>query len=390
MERHFSRKELTFLIGMGLVMGMRELSMTMLNPFIRIYGLTLAGSTPFLCGLALGIYGLTNGIFQIPYGIISDKYGRKPIILIGLLQLILGFLLSYITSNIYLFIIARALQGSGAIMAIAYSWLGDAVPDDKKSRAMGIAGIIVAIGAVAAFALGPILYKTISLKNMFLGCASILLFAGIFILFFLKEDKKYKKSENSIVILEHFKNRKLMNLSMCGFIFNYVMAEMFFLVPTFLEKSIGAGNMWMVFTPGVICGIIIMLFASNRADAGHFKQVSILAFVALLIGSASIAIKTIFFNTAGVILLLSGFMTLTSGIPSEVNKMVNKNSRGSANGILQTLTFLGFFVGPTLTGFLIGKISDLLLQLIPICLSIIGIILINNNDKINVKAISKY
>lgn len=380
MGKSFNVKEIKFLIAMGLVLGMRELSMTMLNPFIRIYGLTLSNNTIFLCGLALGIYGLTNAVFQIPYGIISDKYGRKPLILIGLLQLIFGLLLSYITSNIYIFIIARALQGSGAIMAIAYSWLGDAIADDKKSRAMGIAGTIVAIGAVAAFSLGPILYKAISLKNMFLGCACILSFSWFFILLFIKEDKKIGETEKDISFLEHFKDKQIIMLSLCGFIFNYVMSEMFFLVPAFLEETIGAGNMWMVFTPGVLCGIILMIFASSRADKGYFKQVSVLAFLALLIGSACIAIKTIFFNTAGVILILSGFMILTSGIPSEINKIVKKNTRGSANAILQTLTFLGFFVGPTLTGFLVGRISEAALQVIPICLSMLGIIMINSTD----------
>ncbi|SMC16312.1 Predicted arabinose efflux permease, MFS family [Clostridium acidisoli DSM 12555] len=380
MRKEFNKEELIFLIAMGLVLGMRELSMTMLNPFIRIYGLTLKGNTIFLCGLALGIYGLTNAIFQIPYGIISDRKGRKPIILIGLLQLILGFLLSYVTSNIYIFILARALQGSGAIMAIAYSWLGDVIDDDKKSRAMGIAGTIVAIGAVAAFGIGPILYKAISLKNMFLGCAFILLCAWFFILLFLKEDRKIEDAEKSTGIFELLKDKQLIRLSVCGFIFNYVMSEMFFLVPTFLDKTIGAGNMWMVFTPGVLCGIIFMIFASSRADNGHFKQVSMLAFVVLAIGSASIVIKTVYFNTVGVILIFSGFMILTSGIPSAVNKIVQKNNRGSANGILQTLTFLGFFVGPTLTGFLIGRISEWQLQLIPIILSVLGIILIKRNN----------
>lgn len=380
MENNFSRKEVKFLIAMGLVLGMRELSMTMLNPFIRIYGLSLNNSTTFLCGLALGIYGLTNAFFQIPYGIISDKYGRKPLILIGLLQLILGFLLSYTTSNIYVFILARALQGSGAIMAIAYSWLGDAITNEKKSRAMGIAGTIVAIGAVAAFAIGPILYKAISLKNMFLGCACILIFSWFFILFFIKEDTKIEQKDNSSHILELFKDLRIIKLSICGFIFNYVMSEMFFLVPAFLEKTIGSGNMWMIFTPAVVLGITLMVFASRKADKGHFKQVSMLAFMFLLIGSLCIAIKTIFSNTAGVLLILSGFMILTSGIPSQINKIVEKNNRGSANAILQTLTFLGFFIGPTLTGFLIGRFSDIHLQAIPVCLSLLGIILVKYTD----------
>lgn len=376
MGKIFSKAEIKFLTAMGLVLGMRELSMTMLNPFISIYGATLIGSTTFLCGLAMGIYGLTNAIFQIPYGIISDRYGRKPVILLGLVQLAAGLLLSYITSNIYVFILARALQGSGAVMAIAYSWIGDRISDEKKSSAMGIAGIVVAMGAVTAFAVGPVLYKAVSLKNMFLGCAVIILFSGLFIMFFIKEDRKNYEDKRGISFIYILKDKKIVKLSICGFIFNYVMSEMFFIVPAFLNNTIGAGNMWMVFMPGVIIGILCMLTASGLADKGHFKGVSISAYTALLIGSVLIAFKTLVCNTMGTFLILSGFMVLTSGIPSAINKSVDSDVRGGANGILQTATFLGFFAGPTVTGLLLEKVSICILQLIPMLLSILGILLI--------------
>lgn len=174
---------------MGLVLGLRELSMTMINPFINIYGETLKWSTPLLCGLALGIYGLTNAIFQLPYGSWSDKIGRKPVILIGLAQLGFGLLLAFFAHNIYMLIVARALQGSGAVMAIAYSWIGDDIENDKKSSAMGIAGVIVAICAVIAFVVGPLLYKIISVKYMFLGCTVLIVCSFLMILCFVKEQR---------------------------------------------------------------------------------------------------------------------------------------------------------------------------------------------------------
>lgn len=106
----FTKSQIWFLSAMGLVMGLRELSMTMLNPFINIYGETLKWSTPLLCGFALGICGLTNAIFQIPYGSWSDRVGRKPVILTGLVQLAAGMFLAFLARNIYMLIVARSVQ----------------------------------------------------------------------------------------------------------------------------------------------------------------------------------------------------------------------------------------------------------------------------------------
>lgn len=384
MKNDFTRMEIRFLIAMGMVLGMRELSMTMLNPFITIYGRTLKGNTIFLCGIAMGIYGLTNGFFQIPYGLLSDKFGRKPVILVGLLQLCLGLFISFLTSNIYIFILARALQGSGAVMAIAYAWLGDSIEDSKKSRAMGIAGVIVALGAVIAFSVGPMLIKIISLKVMFLGCSFIILFSALFILFFIKEDKKEIRKNNGDFKLV-LRNKSVLKLSMCGFIYNFVMSSMFFIVPSYLSNTIGTSNMWMVFTPAVLIGIFSMVKASKLADKGYFKVVSIFAFALLTIGSLCFAFINIFFYGIGSILVISGFMILTSGIPSAVNKEVSDENRGSANGILQTMTFLGFFAGPTLTGYLLDKVSLNTLQMIPSLLSILGIFILTKNMKVNVE-----
>ncbi|MFT8888652.1 MAG: MFS transporter [Ethanoligenens sp.] len=259
----FAKKQIWFLTMMGLVMGLREFSMTMLNPFISIFGKMLIGSTPFLCGLALGIYGLTNAFFQLPYGIWSDRVGRKIVTLTGLAQLGAGLFLAFLAKSIFWLIVARALQGSGAVMAIAYAWIGDCIEDDKKGSAMGVAGIIVSLGAVLAFVLGPLLYKSISVRSMFLCCALLIVLAFIMILVFGKEAKVSKSvsiqrvpfwSQTKQLLTE----KKLQLLCLAGFIINYLNAELFMIVPTRLEKMIGVENMWMVFLPAVLCGAIAM------------------------------------------------------------------------------------------------------------------------------------
>lgn len=390
----FSKNEKEFIIAMGMILGLRELSMTMLNPFISIYGRQLRGSTPFLCGFALGIYGLTNAIFQIPYGRISDKYGRKPIILVGLMQLIIGMLIAYIACNIYTFIIARALQGSGAVMAIAYSWMGDNIEDSKKNRAMGIAGTIVALGAVIAFGLGPLLYKIMSVSNMFLSCSILIFIAWLLIFIHMKEQRKDTNYTNENIVNEgafehngakpivkdklrlklwgNTDNKNLFILSSLGFINNFILSTMFFISPPYLEKNIGGGNMWCVFLPAILIGIFVMRKFNLAADKGYFINTIQIAILMLFFGMLSLSLNDIYVVAIGIILILTGFMCLTSEIPSAVNKIYDKNIRGYANGVLQTFTFLGFFAGPTLSGLIKQYNRDILLYIIPILLSILG------------------
>jgi MFS family permease len=385
----FSSAEKKFILAMGLVLGLRELSMTMLNPFISIYGKTLTGSTPFLCGLAMGIYGLTNGIFQIPYGIWSDWVGRKPVILTGLLQLLIGMVLAGLTKNIYIFIFARALQGSGAVMAIAYSWLGDRIDNNHKGRAMGIAGTIVALGAIAAFAIGPLLYQWYSLKYMFYGCAVLICGAGILILVSIKEERSFLnkhpvKSEQAFLtstMKELFMERVFIKLSICGFIINFIMSAMFFIVPVMIAETIGIGNMWMIFMPAIFIGILAMRINAGLLDKGHFIQRSLMAFIMLALGSAGMFFNNIYCILAVTILVLSGFMCLTSGIPSALNKTVKMRLRGTANGLLQTMTFLGFFAGSTFAGYLVGKGWIYMINIIMITLTLIGGTLVVNSTK---------
>lgn len=373
----FTKSQLWFLTAMGLVMGLRELSMTMLNPFINIYGETLKGNTPLLCGFALGVYGLTNAIFQMPYGSWSDRAGRKPVILTGLAQIAAGMFLAFLAKNIYLLIAARALQGCGAVMAIAYAWLGDGIEDDKKSSAMGVAGVIVSLGAVIAFVIGPLLYKIISVRYMFLGCAFLILIAFLLILFCVKEQRQLSSERENIGFLRQMKfllsKKSVVLLSLCGFIINYLNSELFMIVPTRLNGTIGAENMWMVFLPAILCGILAMKLTTSRSDKGRYKGVSIFAFALMLLAWVVLIPGTLPFTTAGTIMSLTGFMCLTAGIPSQMNKIISKENRGGANGILQTMTFFGFFLGPTVTGLFIELNIHIFLYFIPIALACVGI-----------------
>ncbi|WP_157800299.1 MFS transporter [Sporolactobacillus pectinivorans] len=367
-----------FLALLGVIMGLREISMTMLNPFISIFGRQLVHSNSFLAGLALGIYGLTNSFFQIPYGVWSDKAGRKKLMILGLIQLFFGLLLAGLTSNIYVFIFARALQGSGAIMGIAYSWVGDITPVEINNRAMGFVGMIVAPSAVVAFIAGPILYQWISLKWMFLGAAGLIGLSLWMMVFFAKENSVSPAvSANPWILFGRTaKNRNLLLISFLGVIYNFIMASLFFVLPDQFAHYMGIGNLWMVFAPALAIGVMIMRLGTRDADAGHFKRVAF--FSLFLLGAGFMLLRLPFFFAiwASAICVMSGYMCMTTILPSFINGLFPAERRGSANGILQTFTFLGFFLGPTVCGLFIQQGCPVLIYVSVAFLAVLGIFLL--------------
>lgn len=242
---------------------------------------------------------------------------------------------------------------------------------------MSIAGVIVAIGGVGAFVGGPLLYKIMSVRYMFLGCAALILITFFFILFFIKEDRiptdagtiPFSKQMRFLM-----KNRKVIFLSLCGFINNYLCTVIFLIVPLEIKRTIGAGNMWMVFLPAILLGIVAMKITASISDKGRYAPVAMASFLLILVGWALLIPKGIIFVTAGTILNMVGFMCLTAGIPAQINKLVSQEMRGAANGILQSLTYLGIFFGPTIAGFLIGIHYSGIVYLLSLLLALLGCI----------------
>lgn len=184
-------------VMLSLAIGLRQMSMTIVMPFISTYCKTLEGYTPLMAGLALGIFGLTQAIFQIPFGILSDRYGNKKMVLIGIAQVVIGLVLAYFAKNIGVLVFARALQGSGAIIGVAYSWTAGIVEERKRTSALSILGGFVSVAAALAFAIGPLLRGIMSVNRMFLICAILLLGNGVYILFFPERYWSKRYWENS-------------------------------------------------------------------------------------------------------------------------------------------------------------------------------------------------
>lgn len=390
-NKKFSSNQILFIIILGIALGIRQMAMTMVMPFITIFSKSLNYYTPTLAGIALGVFGLTQAIFQIPFGILSDKYGKKIIILIGLMQVIVGLIIAYFATNMYMLILARGIQGSGAIIAVAYAWIAIVVEEDKRTHAIGIISMIIGVAAALSFALGPIIHRLLEVDQMFLTCAIIISISWICILLFLKEKKVQwnpettihiensnvkdkKRTKNSPTNINEIKegmkilmeNRSFIILNLLAFFNNYIMVAVFFIVPQYLVPIVTIDGMWRVFLPSVVIAILAMrgLLASKAAKL--YKLVITLAFLFSALGISLFFKPGFYFLLLGTIIFMTGYMFITTLIPSKANEITEDSYRGAGNGILNSFQYVGSFIGSLITG--------LLWEVNP-CLAIGGVVL---------------
>lgn len=370
--------EQKFFIGIASVLGLRQLAMIIVIPLLSIYATSLAGSTPFKAGLAIGIFGLLQGIFQIPYGLLGDKYGRKPIVVIGLLQLLTGLILAGFADSIELLIAARALQGSGAIMSTSYAWVSDNVPENKRNRGMSIIGMAIGIAAVIGFIGGPLLNKWMSVDNIFFVCAGLTAVSLVFIIFAIPHIPPKKKEQSSVKlsIAEIFRNKRLLTFFSSGFLCNYAMVSVFFIVPLYLFDTKFFDYSWLIYTLSTLVGIVFMRIGSKFADKGKYLFIENIFLLGLFLSSLLLLNTNIFLIATGTMMLMCGYMGLVTILPAELSKIVPKDHTGAITGIFNTSQNIGSFFGSTLTGFLWGY-NHLLPMVILLIIVILQIVFTN-------------
>jgi len=383
MGNKFSSTEMKFLLGMGSVLALRQLGLLIVMPFLAIYGKELAYSTPGLIGIAIGVYGLTQAVFQIPYGNLSDKYGRKVMILIGLFVFVLGLFLGYLAKDIYVFILARILQGSGAIMAVAYAWVGDSIKEEHRNKGMSIIGMLVGMSATLAFLGGPILHRWLSVPEMFLVCAFLVGIAWLYILIFLKEDKANKSSfaaKERVAIITYFRDKKLLKLFAGGFINNYILVSQFYVIPLLLENSLGADGLWKVFAPATLIAIVVMRLAAKYADAGYFNTAALSSFAVISLGALAYYTGSALLIGIGTTCFMVGYMCLVTLLPASISRQSEKDTRGKLTGVFNTVQFIGSFMGGALTGFLWGINPGYSITFL-VVIGLVGALVIHNTEE---------
>lgn len=377
-KKIFSKEELVFIILIGVALGFRQIAMNLITPFVGVYCSSLTDGTLALAGVALGIFGLTQGLFQIPFGTWSDRYGYKKMILVGVFIMIIGILLATFATNAYVFVGARALQGAGAITSAGYAWLSGSISFEKRADAISIVGVIVGISSAFALGGGPILREFISVKGLLMLSAIVIILMFFLILFFLK-DLKVEENENEEKIekvnptkgetIAYFKklikHKCYFGILVVAFINGFVGVSAMFVIPEYVTRLTSVRNMWMVFTPAIIIAVIIMRFSTRFIKKGYGKQLAVIATLCLFIGTL------IFLGNShmicigfGALIILTGYNIMFSLIPTTVNLISNNRFRGMANGVANLCFYIGDFIGTTVIGGLWKHHSLLALEIL--------------------------
>ena len=281
--------ERIFALKISLVMAVRMLGLFMLFPVMSIYAADYENSSPFLIGIAIGIYGLTQAIFQIPFGYLSDRFGRKPMLIFGLLIFFLGSLLAANTNNIILVIIGRAFQGGGAISAVLMAFLADSTTEENRAKANAFVGFQIGVAFMLSLIIGPILTSRIGLSGLFWVIALLSIIALIIVLTlpFTKPVKYYQLSLNSF---KELLSGQLLRLDFSIFSLHLILASGFIVMPLLIIENqiISMIDNWKLYLPAVLLSFLGMLPLIIISEKYNQTKYVLLFSILLLILSQSL------------------------------------------------------------------------------------------------------
>jgi len=344
-----SIKYLTNVISVTL--GFRLFSMSIIIPFLSAYAMNLKGGSPALTGYALGIFGLTQAALQIPFGVLSDKIGYKKVMLAGLVMLIAGLLTAAFAKSIYGLIFARALQGSGAIVTVGYSWLSSVAGDAERDRILTKLGALMATFTMLSYVVGPLVHIVLNVSEMFIfssvliaGCFFWVLFGTRQVNPELRKEQVQKNKAKSVFNKAHLSKSLLLTFN------NLLMMAFFFMLPLLLEGHLKTNQMWIILSPSILIAIGVLPLFSKRASTGNPKMILTLLFFLLGIGFLLIWFRTIAFIVVGTVLLMTGVFSISSIVPMLINRGIDNRQRGKGNGVMVSMQYFGSFLGAAVTG----------------------------------------
>ncbi|MEZ5534119.1 MAG: MFS transporter [Thiolinea sp.] len=346
-------------ISLSAVYAVRMLGLFMILPVFSLYADSFPGSTEFLTGLAIGIYGLTQALFQIPLGLASDRIGRKPVIIGGLLIFAFGSMVAALADSIWLIIIGRTLQGMGAIAAATMALAADLTRDEYRARIMAFIGMSIGLSFMLAMIIGPLLNAWAGLSGIFWVTMGLAL-SGILLILFAVPQPVQLRSHRDAGILRGYIGKTLQNTSLLRmdlgvFILHLIMTANFLVIPELLKQQLHFPSVehWKIYLPVFLLSFLLALPMIILAEKKHRIKGTLLVAIGLLIAAELVMAGGYQYNyllIAAFLVFFIGFNFLEAVQPSLVAKYSAVDTKGTAMGIFSSSQFFGIFIGGSIGG----------------------------------------
>ena len=348
-------------IGLAGIYALRMLGLFIILPIFALYAEKLpGGESHFLIGVALGAYGLTQAILQIPAGWLSDRYGRKPIIVAGLLLFAAGSFIAASADDIYWIIAGRVIQGAGAINAAVMALTADLTREEHRTKAMALIGISIGITFSISMVLSPILYRLIGMSGIF-TLVGVLAFVSIaVVIWFIPKPgitRFHSDTEaNTGKLKEVLRNKDLLRMDFGVFTLHAILMSVFMQVPFILRADgLDAQHQWQVYLPVMLIAFALMvppiIVAEKKAK---LKQVFMLSIIMAALGQLGILFMqdSVWGVALSLLVFFTAFNVLEATQPSIVSKIAPLAAKGTAMGVFSSVQFLGAFFGSAMGGLL--------------------------------------
>jgi len=369
-------EESRLITGISLLTAIRMLGVSIIIPVFSIFATGIEGATPALAGAAVGIFGISQTIFQVPIGIMSDRWGRKQMTMAGLAVYFIGTVLSGLCTDIYQLIAARFIAGAGAVSGVTLAWLTDGISLGNRNRALSYVGMSIGFAVIAGFSISPVVAGSLGVSFLFYICAALTVVSGIYAALFLENndpslaamfDEEYHLEKAGIAAV--FRDGDLIRINIAGLVGSACLSGMFFVLPILINRRIDLDRMWVIYLPMAVIGTALMFFFSKKADVIGPVRVAAIGFGFEMAGVAAAMISEglVFLFTAFV-LFYAGNCIISPVLPAAASKYPSNRQKGTIMSMLNSSQFIGSGIGGLIGGLMLRHSSGLFFAMMIILL----------------------
>lgn len=346
-------------MSLASIYAMRMLGLFMILPVFVLYADELKNTTPVLIGIAIGVYGLTQAVLQIPFGLLSDRIGRKPVIYAGLIIFAFGSVVAAMADSIYGVILGRALQGSGAIAAALMALTADLTREEHRLKAMAIIGITIGFSFAFSMILGPLLNQWIGVPGIFWLTAFLALIGIVLARFWVPDPVITKFHRDTEPVLSQFSNvlanKQLLRLDFGVLVLHMILTATFIVLPLALRDYalLESVKHWYVYMPVLLLSMAAMVpFVVIAESKRRMKQVFVSSILVISLSEAALVwfYDSLFTIVVVLFAFFTAFNVLEASLPSLVAKISPPDKKGTSMGVYSSSQFFGAFLGGMIGG----------------------------------------